>query len=484
MKSKSLDILSKAFAVLCGFYLLVYLYFYLTGSLFYFGEAISYEGLMRTLHGMPFASGPEEIPLSLTPYTPFFLVPLMGIGKLLSITQIETVTMVARLFQMGLLATLFWVLNNMRKRYFAEISSGWSFFWVLLPVFFYSPVMEMGLRPDTMSFLFEALSVCTILYFLQRLEKKYVFYAATLAGIAVATKLNTLGAAVGIMVFCYFFLDLEKYSFFAAPMVGTAIIVLSLQYQVIGEALPDNIFTSIQSSILSLGEGVKVYSKFFDLFLFPFSYYLFLMLLGLASFPAKKEKKLFVLVLFFSFLFAYLGQMKWGAFHNYFLGFIYLGLIPASIGFKQLTENKTQAQTTGIFLFHFLYISLLIARGTSGPVKIWQDRKYFAELKQIRELIDQKAPQGYIYTNDEKLSLAFAHRTAIGVLSQELLQVTPKLQKRIPALQKKLESLPPYSAYIFKCKALDGGAVGDLFVNLEDVKKRTRIQTGEYCLLY
>ncbi|MFM8315552.1 MAG: hypothetical protein ACKOA8_14815, partial [Deltaproteobacteria bacterium] len=207
-------------------------------------------------------------------------------------------------------------------------------------------------------------------------------------------------------------------------------------------------------------------------------------LFGLASFPPKKEKKLFALVLSLSFMFALLGQMKWGAFHNYFLGFIYLGLIPASIGFNQLLENRTQTQKTGIFLFHFLYISLLIARGTAGPVKIWQDRKYFAELKNIRELIQQKAPKGFLYTNDEKLHLAFAHRTAIGVLSQELLQVTPKLQKRIPVIQKKLESLPPYSAYIFKCSALDSGAVGGLFINLEDVKKRTRIQTGEYCLLY
>lgn len=484
MQSKSLDRISKAFAVFCGVYLFVYFYFYLTGSLFYFGEAISYEGLMRTLHGLPFASRPEEIPLSLTPYTPLFLLPLMGVGKLFSITRIETVTVVARLFQMGLLGTLFWVLNNMRKRYFAELSSGWSFVWVLLPVFFYNPPMEMGLRPDTMSFLFEALSVCTILHFLQKLEKRYVFYAATLAGIAVATKLNTLGAAVGIMFFCYFFLDLEKYSFFAAPMVGTALILLSLQYQILGEALPDNIFTSIQSAVLSSTDAIKVYSKLFDLFLFPLSYYLFLMLLGLACFPQKKEKQLFTLVLFFSFLFAFLGQMKWGAFHNYFLGFIYLGLIPASIGFKQLLENKTQAQKTGILLFHFLYISMLMVRGTSGPVKIWQDRKYFAELKQIQELVAQKAPTGYIYTNEEKLHLAFADRTAIGVLSQELLEVTPKLQKRISAIQKKLENLPTYSAYILKCEALNNGTVSGLFLNLDDIKRRTRIQTGEFCLLY
>lgn len=484
MNSQTLDKLSKTFALFCGIYLLAYLFVYVRGSLFYFGEAVSYEGLLRILHGLPFASRPDDIPLSLTPYSPLFLIPLIGIGKLFSIQQIETVTQIARLFQLGLLTALFLLLNSMRTRFFSNVSSGWSFFWVLLPVFFYSPPMELGLRPDTLSFLFEVGSVYAILCFLQKLNKKFIFLAATLAGFAVATKLNTLGAAVGIMVFTYFFLDLEKYSFYAAPMVGTAIIILSLQYQVLGEALPENIFTSILSTILSLGDSIKVYMKFFDLFLLPFTYYLFLVIYGLTNMTEKKERNLFILVLSFSFFVAFMGQIKWGAFHNYFLGFIYLGLVPASIGFHQLFYNRSETQKTGLLFFHFLYIFIFLVRGTSIPSKIWQDRNYFSELNQIRDVIQQRAPQGYIYTNDEKLQLAFAHRTAIGVLSQELLQVTPKLQKHVAPLQQKLKQSEPFSAYIFSCDDLATGKTAGLFLDPSKLKNLETVKTGKYCLLF
>ena len=484
MESKTLDRLSKAFACFCSVYLIVYLFLYIKGNLFYFGEAISYEGLIRTLYGMPFASAPEEIPLSLTPYTPFFLMPLMLVGKLFSIIKIETLSVIARLFQIGLLVCLFGLLNRMRKRFFPDLSSGWAFFWVVLPVFFYSPPMELGLRPDTLSFLCEAASVFSMLAFLPALKKKYLLLAAFFSGLAIAIKLNTIGAAVGMMVFCYFLLDIEKYSIYALFTVGLAAILEALQYQILGEALPDNIWKAIQSALLSPKDAIQVYLKFFDLFLFPFTYYLFLIFYGLSHFAQKKEKVLFILILGFSFLFAFAGQIKWGAFHNYFLGFIYLGLIPASIGLHQLITSNTGPKRTAVVLFHFFFITLFIIRGSSIPLKIWQDRAYLNELNQLRALVDEKAPRGYLYTNDEQLQIAFAHRTAIGVLSQELLQVTPKLQKHIPKIQEKLKTLPAFSAYIFKCEDFDSGNIGGIFLNLEDVKKRTRTTVGKYCLFF
>jgi hypothetical protein len=484
MNSQTFDRLSKAFAGFCVLYLLAYLFLFIRGSLLYFGEAISYEGLIRTLHGLPFASGPEEIPLSLTPYTPLFLLPLMGLGKIFSISQIETLTVVARLVQIAFLGTLFGLLNALRKRFFSELSSGWAFSWVLIPVFFYSPTMELGLRPDTLSFLCEAGSVYAMLSFLQNGQSKKLILAALLSGLAVSIKLNTLGAAAGLSVFCFFYLDKKQFATFSSIAASVVLIFLGLQYLVLGEALPQNILTSIQSTLLSGGEALKVYMKLFDLFLFPFIYYFFLVLYGLSALPPKREKSLFAWVLSFSFLFAFVGQLKWGAFHNYFLGVIYLGLIPSSIGLNKFLKNKNSPQKTGFLLFHFLYIALFMARGTSIPFKIWQDRHYFSELKQIRTLVEEKAPTGYIYSNDEQMQIAFAHRTAVGVLSQELLQVTPKLQPRIPQVKKNLEVAGPISAYIFKCEDYDSGRSTGIFVDLGDLKKRQRIQTGNYCLLF
>ena len=484
MNSQTFDRLSQIFAVFCGIYLLAYLFLFIRGSLFYFGEAISYEGLIRTLNGLPFASGPKEIPLSLTPYTPLFLLPLMGIGKIFSISQIETLTVVARLVQITLLGTLFALLNSLRKNFFQELSSDWAFLWVLIPVFFYSPTMELGLRPDTLSFLCEAGSVYAMLSFLQNQKDKQLILSALLSGLAVSIKLNTLGAATGLSIFCIVCLNKKSFAIFSSIAATVVLTILGLQYLVLGEALPQNILSSIQSTVLSGSDALKVYLKLFDLFLFPLVFYIFLMLYGLAALNPKKERTLFALVLGFSFLLAFLGQLKWGAFHNYFLGFVYLGLIPASIGFNQLLKNKTNSQRTVFLIFHFLYVGLFIARGTSIPFKIWQDRHYFAELKKIRTLVEEKAPTGYVFSNDEQIQIAFAHRTAIGVLSQELLQVTPKLQPQIPEVKKILENSGPFAAYIFKCAEYESGKSAGIFVNLEDVNKRQRIQTGRYCIFF
>lgn len=148
-----------------GFYLVGFLFLFLTGSHFYFGEAVSYEGLMRMLSGLPFASRPTEIPASLTPYSPLFLLPLVLIGKLLHIGSIDKAMILARTYQSLLLAGLFFSLNKMRKHFFPLNSSGSSFLIACGLVFLFSPAMELALRPDTISFLCECWAIYFILSF-------------------------------------------------------------------------------------------------------------------------------------------------------------------------------------------------------------------------------------------------------------------------------------------------------------------------------
>ncbi len=465
-------------------YLVAYLYLFITGSLFCFGEAVSYEGLLRVLNGLKFATSPTEIPLSLTPYTPVFLTPLIAIGKLLGITQIEHVSLMARIYQTGLLFVFFLFLNLIRERFFSNLSSRLSFLCVVLIVFFYSPTMELALRPDTLSFLCEAASLFYILRFLRYSATRNLALASIFSGLAIALKLNTVGAAVGIIVFLILNKNLKNLIIYSLGLWISALFFLGVQYLILGDILTTNIFQSIQSTILSSGDAIKVYIKLFDLFLLPLSYYIFLVVYGVARLPQRKERTLFALVLSFSFLFAFVGQMKWGAFHNYFLGVLYLGLMPASIAFTKITETKNTSQLIGSFLFYLFYITLLIIRGTSVPIKIWQDKNYFTELKQLRLLLKEKTPQGLIYTNNEQLQLAFADRTAIGVLSQELLETTPTLQKHIEPLKAKIKSLPLYSSYIINCEAYESGKSSWTFINLEDFKKRTLIKTGRFCVFY
>ena len=476
--------LSYIFSVFLAVYFFAYTYLFITGGLFYFGEAVSYEGLLRILQSLKYATLPNEIPLSLTPYTPLFLSPLVLLGRLLGLTQVAEVSILVRSYHWLLLMGLFLFINLIRKSFFSEDSSGASFFWMAVTVFFYSPTMEMALRPDTLSFFCEAIGVFYIFKFLRFSKSKHLILASLLSGFAMAIKANTIGAIAGISV--YFLVSGEfknglKY-FLGVSLSGLSLLVL--QYGLLGDVLLLNIFQSIQSVILPWHSAVEVYMKLFDLFLFPLSFYLFLVIFGLAHFTQRKERLLFSFILLGSFLFAFVGQLKWGAFHNYFLSTLYLGLIPASLGFFSLTKNKNASQVTGVFLFQFFFIALLCIRGTSVPIKILADRPYFTEVKKLRTVISEKIPQGFIYTNDEQLHLALVDKMAIGVLSEELLQVTPKLQSYIPKLQNRFQTTHRHAAFIFLCEAFNKGPVSSALLGSISLVNLQKIQTGRYCLFY
>ena len=481
--SNTLKKLSLLFGFLVVAYTLFYLYFFLNGSLFYFGEAISYEGLMRVLLGKSFASQPQEIPLSLTPYTPLFLSPMILLGKLIKWNRIEEIMILARTFQSGLLFILFLFLNHIRKTFFSDKSTVFSFLFVAGLVFFYNPTMELALRPDTLSFLCEAGSVFYLLRYLKYSKLKSIALAALASGMAVAIKLNTLGAVGGIILFLLVNKEMRALGIYLVGFVFSASLLLAILYFRLGPIFSDNILISIQSFVLSPADAIKVYSKFFDLFIFPLIFYFFLILWGMGTLPQRKERLLFLYVLTFSFIVAALGQMKWGAFHNYFLGFLYLGTIPASIAVQQLSESKNQNQHFFFLLFCMLHLVFYILRGSSIPVKIWQDRDHFRELTQIRSLLQEKLPKGFIYTSDEQLHLAFVDRVAIGVLSEELLQTTPKLMQGIEKIRFKLQEIKP-SGYLLPCDKFETGSVYGLFFDAKELTPLQKVKTGKYCLYF
>jgi len=131
--------LSYIFYAFLAVYFFAYTYLFITGGLFYFGEAVSYEGLLRILQSLKYATLPNEIPLSLTPYTPLFLSPLVLLGRLLGLTQVAEVSILVRSYHWLLLMGLFLFINLIRKRFFSEDSSGASFFWMAVTVFFIAP---------------------------------------------------------------------------------------------------------------------------------------------------------------------------------------------------------------------------------------------------------------------------------------------------------------------------------------------------------
>ncbi|NBX76727.1 MAG: hypothetical protein EBQ92_09250, partial [Proteobacteria bacterium] len=330
-----------------SFYLVGFLFLFLTGSLFYFGEAVSYEGLLRMLQNLPFATLPHELPVSLTPYSPLFLLPLTLAGKLLHIHSIDKAMILARVYHGLLLGILFLSLNRMRKHFFPSNSNGASFLFACGLIFFYSPTMELALRPDTISFLCECWAIYFILSFLKTDQNRFLWLASLSFSSAIAFKLNTLGCFLGTLGFFFSSKQWTSFLRLSLPTFVLTILFLWFHQVILGDVFSQNILVSIQSQLWHWAAALDVYFKLFKYFLFPLGIYFFLIVFGVRSFEDKEQSRLFSWILSASFLVAFLGQMKWGAFHNYFLGTLYLGLIPASCGIFRLAHTSPKA-TYGI----------------------------------------------------------------------------------------------------------------------------------------
>lgn len=465
--------LKTAFFAGVSLYLMAFWFLYLNGSLLYFGEAVSYEGLLRMLLGLPFASANPSPPISLTPYSPIFLLPLVGLGKLLQISAIHKAMILARVYQSVLLGILFLSINRIRTHFFPQYSNGISFLLACVFLFSFSPTMELALRPDTLSFLFECWGVYSVFFFLKTNENHRLFLAALFFSAAIATKLNTVGCFLGALGFFVWAKDWRSCLKLGLATFLLTLLFLGAHEAFLGEAFSKNILLSIQSQLWNMSGAIEVYKKVFDLFLIPLSFYFFLILWGLHSFEDRNQSVFFRWILGVSLLLAFLGQMKWGAFHNYFLGALYLGLIPASIGLSRLSSSS---KNTTLFAIGMILAFFLI-RSVAIPVKNFLDNRHFFELAKLQELVQEKVPSGFLYTSDEKINLGFVGKTAIGVLTEELLWTTPKLKPLLPRIQEELAKVGGPQAYITICSASPPNQWG--FSNSENWEKT---QTGKYCL--
>jgi len=456
-------------------YLLLYLAFLITGIPLHFGEAVSFEGLLRLLYGLPFASLPTTPPISLSPYTPLFLLPHWGLGKLFSLVQFQEVLVLARILQILFLLVLFALLNRIRNQFWGTDSSWKAFSWCCLIVFLYSPPMELALRPDTLSFLSETGGVFGVLLFLRFSRERSLALAGILFGLALAFKLNSLGGSAGTLLFLVISQEWKGVAVFLSSFLFAVLLFLGAQWWFLGSSFDQNILLSIQSRLWSFGEAVEVYKKLFDLFLFPLAFYFFLIFRGLSCWKRPKEASYVRTVLLVSFVSAFLGQLKWGAFHNYFLGVLYLGLLPASCALFELFKHHQKA--TQAFLIAF--VGLFMIRDLSIPVKIWQEKRFFQELRRLQELVAEHVPDKMIYTNAEPVFLGFVGKAGLGVLTEELFFTTPKLSPFLPQAQAAIETKGGFGAFITYCAYPPPTQWG-----FHQPEKWRRVQTGRFCFFY
>ena len=461
--------------LLIALYLVLYWFSYLQGSQLYFGEAVSYEGLLRMIQGAPFATLPTAVPVSLTPYTPLFLLPLQALVKNIPVQSFWSVVTTARVFQSALLFLLFFSIQKINKRFFRNDEPAKFYWWAVLMVFAYNPVMEMALRPDTFSFIFEVWGVYWILHFLESRKNLSLVAGAFLFAAAAAVKLNTLGAVSGSIL--YLTIRKEWKSVFTLGLLFTVSMLATcwLLEKSIGPAFSQNILVSIQSRLWNVQEAVEVYKKVFDFFLFPLLFFIFLAGWGLGTHPKKSENLLLTSVLGCSFLLAFLGQLKWGAFHNYFLGAIYLGTLPVSFAIAEFSKKAPRLAASAVFGF----VGLLLVRGLAIPEKIFRDRAFVKNSLRWEREVRERVPEGFLYVPEERLHLMLTDRTAIGVLTEELLGTTPKLVKKVPELQRNVAEQGGYAGFLIDCQQRPPTEWG-----FSPEEHSSRFQMDKYCLYY
>ena len=460
---------------LIALYLGLYWLSFVQGGQLYFGEAVSYEGLLRLLQGAPFATPPTSVPVSLTPYTPLFLLPLQVLVKNIPMQSFWSVVTAARVFQTALLFLLFFSIQKINARFFRNDEPTKFFWWAVLMVFAYSPVMEMALRPDTCSFICEVWGVYWVLHFLEKRKNLSLVAGAVLFTAAAAVKLNTLGAVSGSVLYLTFRKEWKGALTLGVLFTVSLLATCWLFEKSIGPAFSQNILVSIQSRLWNVQEAVEVYKKVFDFFLFPLLFFIFLVGWGLGIHPKKAENQLLTSVLGCSFMLAFLGQLKWGAFHNYFLGAIYLGTVPASFAIAELSKKAPRLAATAVFGF----IGLLLVRGLSIPEKMYRDRAFVKNSIQWEREVRERVPEGFLYVPEERLHLMLTDRTAIGVLTEELLGTTPKFENKVPELQKNVAEQGGYAGFLIDCEQQPPTELG-----FSPEEHSSRFQMDKYCLYY
>jgi hypothetical protein len=298
--------------------------------------------------------------------------------------------------------------------------------------------LNLSVRPDFFSFLFEFLAF--VFFFRQQFDKSisfnFFYISAIFSGLAIATKLNTLGVFMGILL--YLIITKTFYRAFLYSLT-TAITILSmflLFYVYLGNKLFSIVLGSTKNEIISGLSFLNVLEKL------AFNYTVFYLLTLIGIFIILKNNKsqgiLFISCLTTSFVLATMGQLKVGAFFNYHFGFFMLAIIPVSIAINNiLNENKSQPITKSIQIILISIVGLSLITSFTFYITFFNHFIYYP-YKDVKNYLNENYPEGYIYTPDDSIILSFFDRTLIGPWSETFITITPSYQSYIPILKKEL----------------------------------------------
>ncbi|WP_332863382.1 hypothetical protein [Pannus brasiliensis] len=386
-----------------------------------------------------------ELPLLISSYSPMLFGLLYPLLKIFGLQTIPEVVSLGRIFILFLFLLFLAIENFFFKKYFPKYYNLGIFLFSSLWFFVLFPGDILSLKPDFLAFLFEFLAFAYFYRAYFELPKKPIdFYLSPIfAGFAVAAKLNTLGVFFGIVTFLIAvrkFKGALLYSLVTTATVLCFFLIFSWQ---LGERFITGVLVSTKTipplGIDLVNQIVSLPQKVF----YPYVLFYLLVAIGLwILFKDNVQKSLlFGSCLGASFLLATMGQVKVGAFLNYYFGFFTLALIPVSIAIKYLFQAERSSfliRPLQIVLAFYILFNILQALLFPGAVFLNFLKNYPYE--EARAYIQENYPDGYVYTaeSDHPAPLHFLDRTLLGPWAETQLNIVPAFHHYIPVIREKL----------------------------------------------
>lgn len=402
----------------------------ITSGYYNFGaEGIIVNSIQRMLDGLPYLSGPTELPLALTTYGPLSSWLFYPINLFFSPQNIHGIGTVLRIIAVVIILLQYTVI---RKSPLIKNTALNILFFLYVT---FLPDALLSFKPDSLSFLFEILG---FIYFQKHLDDgkgasllKCTFFLA----LGFLIKLNTIGIGVGLGIYLLSEKKFKNLFVFSILIIFFSIVGFTSFYLIIGDNLYYNLFASTKSYFnFNLDYLFILLKNLIQFMLFPLG------ILSYLSFKTFKNKSLKNFNSYFfpaaiSFLLAFLGQFKSGAFLNYFFG-VFLVLIPmAAPSFNLCFPQRRKELLILVALALFSYRTFYLVRIAGNNVLNypWEEiHKYLEETKQ------KENPHYYVPGNNS--SLFFYKNNLIGSSSEVFLRVSPLHSENTKMLSSRLST--------------------------------------------
>lgn len=422
----------SAFALFAFFYSV----FLSTNYLNYGAEGILINGLNRLLQGLPYVSNFSQTPLVLSTYSPTFYAFFYPFAALLPDPDPMKISLLVKvltlLYYIAYVKILFHCMQNLvGKAYKLD-----HFLFLLFSIFIFKEFIALFcFKPDMHSFFIETIALLIGLKALQTDKTKTLLLSSSLFALAFLIKANTVGMGIGLglsFLLCRKFKSFLIFSLFGSFIAGMGIFTL---WSYLGAELFLQVLETTKSSFLPIETIPAVVQRIIFEVILPYSLALPFFFLGLCQRKSLTRGQALAVAISFSFSFfiASVGQMKYGAYINYYFGSLIVLILFSPLGFANLKDEKLKKAvlTVGSVVVASLAILLM-----QLPARTFLNDNRNYDFKALNKYIDTQYENPKIYIENNNGAVHLAHRAVTGTSLFAFIFGTPSIDRRVDEFNK------------------------------------------------